>query len=166
MMYQQSLMTPLGELVVRASESGITHVEFLDMTDSQQTDNEGRCITEYGNAITALGIEQLSEYFAGERQIFALPLVPQGTEFQHKIWTALQTIEFGLTCSYADIAKHIHQPTAARAVGMANGKNPIAIVIPCHRVIGKNGTLTGYAGGLDKKSWLLQHEQAAFTLVG
>ncbi len=161
MMYQQSLMTPLGELAVRASESGITQVQFLVATDIERSGNE-----EHGNAITALGIEQLSEYFAGERQIFALPLAPQGTEFQQKIWTALQTIEFGVSCSYGDIAKDIHQPTAARAVGMANSKNPIAIVIPCHRVIGKNGTLTGYAGGLDKKSWLLQHEQAAFTLVG
>ena len=161
MMYQQSLMTPLGELAVRASESGITQVQFLVATDIERSGNK-----EHGNAITALGIEQLSEYFAGERQIFALPLAPQGTEFQHKIWTALQTIEFGVSCSYGDIAKHIHQPTAARAVGMANSKNPIAIMIPCHRVIGKNGTLTGYAGGLDKKSWLLQHEQAAFTLGG
>lgn len=161
MMYQQSLMTPLGELAVRASESGITQVQFLVATDIERSGNK-----EHGNAITALGIEQLSEYFAGERQIFALPLAPQGTEFQQKIWTALQTIEFGVSCSYGDIAKDIHQPTAARAVGMANSKNPIAIVIPCHRVIGKNGTLTGYAGGLDKKSWLLQHEQAAFTLVG
>ena len=156
MIYQQTLQTPLGELAVRANDSGITHVQFLAATD----------IKEQGNAITALGIEQLSEYFAGERQGFTLPLAPQGTDFQHKIWTALQTIEFGVTCSYGDIAKHIHQPTAARAVGMANSKNPIAIVIPCHRVIGKNGTLTGYAGGLDKKSWLLQHEQAAFKLVG
>ena len=161
MMYQQSLMTPLGELAVRASESGITQVQFLVATDIERSGNK-----EHGNSITALGIEQLSEYFAGERHIFALPLAPQGTEFQHKIWTALQTIEFGVSCSYGDIAKHIHQPTAARAVGMANSKNPIAIVIPCHRVIGKNGTLTGYAGGLDKKSWLLQHEQAAFKLVG
>jgi methylated-DNA-[protein]-cysteine S-methyltransferase len=161
MMYQQSLMTPLGELAVRASESGITQIQFLVTTDIERSGN-----AEHGNAITALAIEQLSEYFAGERHIFALPLAPQGTEFQHKIWTALQTIEFGVSCSYGDIAKHIHQPTAARAVGMANSKNPIAIVIPCHRVIGKNGTLTGYAGGLDKKSWLLQHEQAAFKLVG
>jgi methylated-DNA-[protein]-cysteine S-methyltransferase len=161
MMYQQSLLTPLGELAVRASESGITQIQFLVTTDIERSGN-----AEHGNAITALAIEQLSEYFAGERHIFALPLAPQGTEFQHKIWTALQTIEFGVSCSYGDIAKHIHQPTAARAVGMANSKNPIAIVIPCHRVIGKNGTLTGYAGGLDKKSWLLQHEQAAFKLVG
>jgi methylated-DNA-[protein]-cysteine S-methyltransferase len=161
MMYQQSLLTPLGELAVRASESGITQIQFLVTTDIERRGN-----AEHGNAITALAIEQLSEYFAGERHIFALPLAPQGTEFQHKIWTALQTIEFGVSCSYGDIAKHIHQPTAARAVGMANSKNPIAIVIPCHRVIGKNGTLTGYAGGLDKKSWLLQHEQAAFKLVG
>jgi methylated-DNA-[protein]-cysteine S-methyltransferase len=161
MMYQQSLMTPLGELAVRASESGITQIQFLVTTDIERSGN-----AEHGNAITALAIEQLSEYFTGERHIFALPLAPQGTEFQHKIWTALQTIEFGVSCSYGDIAKHIHQPTAARAVGMANSKNPIAIVIPCHRVIGKNGTLTGYAGGLDKKSWLLQHEQAAFKLVG
>lgn len=158
MMYQQILQTPLGELAVRANELGITHVQFLPFSDDASSQHAG-------NVITAMGISQLSEYFTGERKTFSLPLAPQGTEFQKKTWAALQTIEFGVTCSYGDIAKHIKQPTASRAVGMANGKNPIAIVIPCHRVIGQNGTLTGYAGGLDKKSWLLQHEQAPFRLI-
>jgi methylated-DNA-[protein]-cysteine S-methyltransferase len=158
MMYQQILQTPLGELAVRANELGITHVQFLTFSDEAGGQHAG-------NAITAMGTSQLSEYFAGERKTFSLPLAPQGTEFQQKIWAALQTIEFGVTCSYGDIAKYIQQPTASRAVGMANGKNPIAIVIPCHRVIGQNGTLTGYASGLDKKSWLLQHEQVPFRLI-
>lgn len=165
--YQQMTSSPLGTIAVRANEVGITHVEFISNSilavysaaDEMEIDLSG-------NAITAMGITQLNEYFAGKRQVFELPLAPQGTAFQHKIWSALQTIEFGVTCSYGDIARYINQPTASRAVGMANGKNPIAIVIPCHRVIGQNGSLTGYASGVDKKSWLLQHEHADFTLVG
>jgi methylated-DNA-[protein]-cysteine S-methyltransferase len=101
---------------------------------------------------------QLSEYFAGTRKSFDLQLAPNGTDFQQKVWAALQTIPFGQTCSYKDIALQIGKPKAYRAVGMANNKNPIVIVIPCHRVIGSDGTLIGYGGGLPVKEYLLKLE--------
>lgn len=103
-------------------------------------------------------LDQLTAYFAGELKLFELPLTMRGTEFQKRVWTELSNIPFGETVSYSTIAKRIGMPTASRAVGMANAKNPIAIVVPCHRVIGASGTLTGYAGGLDRKRWLLAHE--------
>ena len=102
---------------------------------------------------------QLSEYFAGDRTDFDLDLAPSGTDFQRKVWTALSQIPYGTTESYGQLALRIGQPTASRAVGLANGRNPIAIVVPCHRVIGSSGTLTGYAGGLERKRWLLEHER-------
>ena len=101
---------------------------------------------------------QLREYFAGERKAFALPLAPAGTEFQKKVWAALRDIPWGETRSYGDIARAIGKPTACRAVGMANGRNPLPVFIPCHRVIGTNGSITGYSGGLEKKRFLLRLE--------
>lgn len=103
-------------------------------------------------------IKQLEEYFGGQRRKFDLPLNPQGTEFQKKVWSALEEIPYGETRSYKEIAVRVGNPAACRAVGMANNRNPIAIIIPCHRVIGSNGDLTGYAGGLDIKRRLLAIE--------
>lgn len=102
---------------------------------------------------------QLTEYFAGERQEFDLPLAPNGTTFQRTVWAFLREIPYGQTVSYGELAKRIRQPGASRAVGLANGKNPISIVIPCHRVIGANGKLTGYGGGLPNKAFLLDLER-------
>ncbi|MFN0130419.1 MAG: methylated-DNA--[protein]-cysteine S-methyltransferase [Verrucomicrobiales bacterium] len=107
-----------------------------------------------------VAIEQLNEYFAGRRREFDVPLAAAGTDFQQRVWAALATIPFGETRSYGDIARSLGQPGASRAVGLANGQNPISIIVPCHRVIGANGTLTGYGGGLERKRWLLEHEGA------
>ncbi len=107
---------------------------------------------------------QLDEYFAGDRREFDLPLVPLGSEFQRRVWDGLLEIPYGETISYGELAREIGRPAAARAVGMANGQNPISIVIPCHRVIGADGALTGYAGGVERKRLLLEHESA--TLAG
>ena len=109
---------------------------------------------------------QLDEYFAGTRQTFDLPLTPAGTAFQHQVWTALLEIPYGETTSYGKIAARIGFPDGARAVGVANGQNPLPIIVPCHRVIGADGSLTGYGGGLDAKRWLLDHEakHAGLTL--
>jgi methylated-DNA-[protein]-cysteine S-methyltransferase len=103
---------------------------------------------------------QLTEYFAGKRLVFDLPLAARGTGFQEIVWRALCAIPFGVTRSYGELATAIGRPSASRAVGTANSKNPIAIIVPCHRVIGANGTLTGYAGGMAAKRWLLDHEAA------
>jgi methylated-DNA-[protein]-cysteine S-methyltransferase len=109
--------------------------------------------------------EQLREYFAKKRKTFDVELAPAGTPFQRLVWRALEGIPFGVTCSYSDIAKKIGRPAASRAVGAANGANPISIIVPCHRVIGASGDLTGYGGGMPNKKWLLAHEGAQLELV-
>jgi methylated-DNA-[protein]-cysteine S-methyltransferase len=114
---------------------------------------------ERSTPVLALAAEQLTEYFAGRRTAFALPLAPAGTAFQQLVWRQLTTIPFGETWSYGALARGIHRPSASRAVGLANSKNPISIIVPCHRVVGANGQLTGYAGGMVAKQWLLEHEQ-------
>jgi methylated-DNA-[protein]-cysteine S-methyltransferase len=101
---------------------------------------------------------QMAEYFAGTRQCFDLPLAPAGSDFDRRVWNALLEIPFGTTCSYGELARRIDAPTAARAVGAANGRNPIGLVIPCHRVIGASGRYVGYGGGLELKAWLIEHE--------
>lgn len=106
----------------------------------------------------AEAVNQLKEYFNGKRQSFSLPLAPEGTEFQKQVWKELCNIPYGETISYKTLATRAGNVNASRAVGMANNRNPIGIIIPCHRVIGANGSLTGYAGGLDRKEWLLNHE--------
>jgi len=102
--------------------------------------------------------EQLTQYFSGKRSTFDLELAPRGTAFQLAVWNALREIPYGDTISYAELARRIGKPSAVRAVGAANGANPIPVIIPCHRVIGSNGTLTGYGGGIERKQWLLAHE--------
>ena len=103
-------------------------------------------------------VTQMDQYFKGQRRKFDLPLAPAGTPFQQEVWQALQTVGFGETASYGRIAQAIGRPQAFRAVGAANGRNPISIIVPCHRIIGSNNTLTGYGGGLWRKTWLLEHE--------
>lgn len=118
----------------------------------------GSCGVETPDAVTEKAKTELEEYFAGVRKSFSVPIKPAGTDFQKKVWAALRDIPYGETASYGEIAKRIGNPKACRAVGMANNRNPIAIIIPCHRVIGAGGALTGYAGGLDKKEFLLKLE--------
>lgn len=141
--------SPLGWVEIQANKQGIERIEFVEQCQQTPAPNEH----------TQAASTQLTEYFNGQRQQFSLSLKATGTSFQQQVWRALTDIHYGDTASYADIAEHIHNPKAVRAVGAANGKNPIAIVVPCHRIIGKNGTLTGYAGGLDKKAYLLELEQ-------
>lgn len=148
-MFSQYTESPLGLIRILATASGISAISFV--TTRQTVDQP--------SAHTALAVQQLNAYFAGRLTHFSLPLAASGTVFQQQVWRQLCGIPFGQTCSYADIARGISNAKAVRAVGAANGRNPIAIVVPCHRVIGANGTLTGYAGGLDKKAWLLKHEQ-------
>ena len=111
--------------------------------------------------VLSAAASQLVEYFAGARRTFDLPLAPRGTGFQQLVWRALTAIPFGETRSYGELARAIGRPAASRAVGAANGKNPLAIIVPCHRVIGASGELTGYAGGIAAKRWLLEHERSA-----
>ena len=143
--------SPAGTLSITASDSGITEIKFVPEAD--QNTNAEPC-----NSVLNDCISQLQEYFSETRKTFSIQLDPQGTPFQKEVWKELQKIPFGKTISYLELAKKLGNEKKIRAVGGANGKNPIAIVIPCHRVIGSDGSLTGYAGGMDKKRWLLQFE--------
>jgi methylated-DNA-[protein]-cysteine S-methyltransferase len=141
--------SPLGYIKIKGDAQGITAVIFIESSELIDT-----VIPD----ILEDAIYQLKEYFKGERSTFNLPLNPQGTDFQKRVWGQLEKIPFGKTVSYMDMAKELGDPKVIRAAASANGKNPISIIIPCHRVIGSNGSLTGYAGGLHRKKWLLAHE--------
>lgn len=145
------LSTPIGFLNIKASSVGVVSIDFLKKKSSGSE-------MPIKNIHLKKATRELQEYFEGERLHFSLALDSKGTDFQKKVWRALQQIPFGETCTYGEVAKRIKQPNAARAVGMANNRNPLPIVVPCHRVIGKSGELVGYAGGMKIKKWLLAHE--------
>jgi methylated-DNA-[protein]-cysteine S-methyltransferase len=144
------LKSPIGTIKLTATDDAITSILFEFDTSKKEREKPNEILLECK--------KQLHEYFSGRRKKFELPLKLTGTGFQKSVWKALQKIPYGKTVSYLDIAKTIGNPKAVRAVGMANSKNRIPIIIPCHRVIGENGKLTGYAGGIWRKQWLLEHE--------
>ncbi|GAL15182.1 methylated-DNA-protein-cysteine methyltransferase [Vibrio astriarenae] len=148
--------SPLGPITVQANELGLTGVWFE--TNTTLPDELG--IKNDSNPLLLQAKHQIGEFFAKERQVFELPLAATGTEFQQSVWEALCAIPYGQTWSYQEIANHIGKPKAVRAVGAANGRNPLSIIVPCHRVIGASGQLTGYAGGIGRKKALLQLEGA------
>jgi methylated-DNA-[protein]-cysteine S-methyltransferase len=151
-----SYSSPIGALLLTSDGEALTslHLPFeRGMSTDDRPDNPRQDRGPFREAL-----DQLDAYFAGELRSFELPLRPAGTDFQRLAWKALMEIPFGTTISYADQARRIGRPGAARAVGAANGRNPIALIVPCHRVIGANGSLTGYGGGLHLKQWLLEHE--------
>ncbi|NOH78352.1 methylated-DNA--[protein]-cysteine S-methyltransferase [Vibrio sp. RE86] len=150
-----TFQSPLGTMTLQANKNGLLGAWFE--TQTTQPKDLGR-YTET-SLILNDAIVQLNEYFSGERKVFDLPIAAMGTPFQQQVWQALTKIPFGETWSYQQIADEIGNPKAVRAVGLANGKNPISVVVPCHRVIGKNGKLTGYAGGVERKAKLLELEQ-------
>jgi methylated-DNA-[protein]-cysteine S-methyltransferase len=146
--------TPLGDIVLLASDVALCGV-YLGKDAHQCTATEQKP----SHPILTQAQQQLTEYFAGVRTTFELPLDAQGTEFQRRVWGVLQHIRYARTCRYIHVARSIGAPTASRAVGTAIGRNPLSIIIPCHRVISSDGSLGGYAGGLDAKAWLLRHEK-------
>ena len=157
----QKIETPLGIMTIIASDSGLSFLEFSQDNPSEFEEalpaNSYR-ILDKENEITKLTKIQLQEYFDRKRTCFDIPLDFIGTDFQKKVWESLLQIEFGKLSSYEDQSKMIGNPLAIRAMAHANGQNKIAIVVPCHRVIGKDGSMTGYAGGIWRKEWLLDHE--------
>ena len=155
MTYSMQLETPVGPLTVTATEKAVTAVRF----GTQVPEGSARCTGAEATPLLRRAAEELGDYFAGSRRSFSLPLAPEGTPFQQKVWEALRTIPYGETRTYKQIAIQIGHNRSFRAVGMANNRNPIAIVVPCHRVIGYDGKLTGYAGGLDVKERLLALER-------
>ncbi|MFY2764135.1 methylated-DNA--[protein]-cysteine S-methyltransferase [Arenimonas sp. MALMAid1274] len=146
--------TPIGPLTVARDEFGLRHILFPE----NRYPPEGIEAWIHDPVTLSDARGQLQDYFAGRRQEFTLALHPVGTDFQKTVWRALAGLPFGRTCSYADLARAIGKPAAVRAVGAANGRNPLPIVLPCHRVIGADGQLTGFGGGLPLKQWLLSHE--------
>lgn len=152
-MKEVSIDSPLGRLKLTASPKALLKVSFSNESITDKSNS-------VKNDILDQTIRQLEEYFAGERTTFDLPLSPAGTEFQHKVWRILQDIPFGQTTTYGSISKKLGDSNAVRAVGTANGQNPIPIIIPCHRVLGSGQKMTGYSGGIDRKRWLLKHEGA------
>jgi len=157
--FYTTIKTPVGFLELKSDEESLVSVGFVNQQNSSSTELPD---------IIDEAAKQLHEYFKGERKFFDLNINPEGTLFQHKIWDLVKNVPYGTTVSYLDIARFSGNEKNTRAVGMANGKNPLPIIIPCHRVIGHAGKLTGYAGGLEKKQWLLhlelQHEKPAGLL--
>ncbi|MBK7440035.1 MAG: methylated-DNA--[protein]-cysteine S-methyltransferase [Bacteroidetes bacterium] len=142
-------ISPIGTIEIKHNDEFITVVGFVEKTAPEVNKPKG---------VLQQCMHQLDEYFNGKRKVFDLPLAPTGTDFQKKVWKSLQGIPYAATVSYLDIAKLVGDEKSTRAVGAANGKNPIGIIIPCHRVIGSDSSLTGYAGGMFRKKWLLDHE--------
>lgn len=149
------LETPIGRLLLVADEDGLRHVDFPNK------DQDARIEAGWQRSRRFLGrvIEQLDAYFAGDLHVFDLALAPHGTAFRRNVWDELLRIPYGETISYGELARRIRQPQASRAVGAANGANPLPVIVPCHRVIGSSGKLTGFGGGLPTKQWLLEHER-------
>ncbi|MBZ0135714.1 MAG: methylated-DNA--[protein]-cysteine S-methyltransferase [Planctomycetes bacterium] len=152
MNYYIEIHSPIGPLHITCNEAGITE---LHMGSKAPAPGAKR-----GHTLLDRAVEQLTDYFAGKRAEFDLPLSPRGTDFQRKVWQRLREIPFAHTSSYGEVAARVGNPKASRAVGAANGRNPIAVIVPCHRVIGADGSLTGFGGGLERKQWLLEHERA------
>ncbi len=141
--------SPIGIVEIVADKNNLRAVKFIDELPEE---------TKKGNKITISARKQLKEYFSGKRKKFDIPFEFKGSKFQNEVWKALTKIPYGSVVTYQDIAKLTGNEKAVRAVGSANGKNPIPIIVPCHRVIAKNGKLSGYAGGVERKEWLIEHE--------
>lgn len=151
--YIAAFESPLGIVEVTSTSTHITSVLFVEQRQ-QETARP---------AVLQQAIDELTQYFSGERTQFTVPCVQRGTPFQQSVWSALTAVPYGETASYKDIATSIQNDKAVRAVGMTNSKNQLTIIVPCHRIIGSSGKLTGYAGGVWRKEWLLQHEQNGGT---
>lgn len=163
--YFTEISSPLGILSLRGTDAGLTGIFMEDHRHGPANQERAGWQRDAGRFVEAA--EQLAEYFAGRRRTFDVPLdreTPGSTEFQRRVWTALDQVRYGETISYGELARRIGQPAAVRAVGLANGKNPLSIIVPCHRVIGASGQLTGYGGGTARKRWLLDLEQGALAL--
>ena len=156
MIFTRGMESPIGQIALYADESALLGLAFEE--DRHPRDWSGALAK--ATAVLLDAERQLQEYFGGGRKSFDLPLRPEGTEFQQRVWRQLMQIPFGETLSYLELARRIGNAKAVRAVGMANGRNPIGLIIPCHRVIGSNGDLIGYGGGLPRKEYLLKHEGA------
>lgn len=156
-----SIPSAVGDLLLAVRDDRLVHIGFAEERHPHARQGAWRQSAQHLTEVR----QQLQEYFAGQRQQFDLPLLAVGTGFQRQVWAELSRIPFGQTISYGELARRIGNANAMRAVGLANGRNPIPIVVPCHRVIGANGSLTGFGGGIERKRWLLQHEARSTTTL-
>ncbi len=152
--YRCSAQSPVGELTLVSDGTSLTGLHF----DIEESVDATAMVEDPRAAPFAAARRQLAEYFAGELRVFDLPVRLVGTPFQRRVWREIAGIGYGSSASYREVARRLNQPGAVRAVGLASGRNPVAIVVPCHRVIGADGSLTGFGGGLARKRWLLEHE--------
>lgn len=154
--------SPVGDLTAVADGDALTGLYFVGRRHHPKPDRLGERTDDGFGEVR----RQLAEYFAGDRTTFDLPLAPAGNEFEHRVWGLLRQIPYGETRSYGELARELGDPALAQAVGVANGRNPISVIVPCHRVVGADGSLTGYAGGLDRKRYLLELEEPAEVSAG
>lgn len=154
-MFYNTMKSPVGALLLTSNGHDLTGLYL----SGHRLYREMQQKSEKNTALFQDARRQLGEYFAGKRKQFDLPIALDGTDFQKKVWNLLQQVPYGETLSYADMAKKMGSPLASRAVGTANGKNPISLIVPCHRIIASNGAMAGYAGGVAAKKWLLSHEE-------
>jgi methylated-DNA-[protein]-cysteine S-methyltransferase len=147
--------SPIGLIEIAGTSTAVIALNFV----------EERCREVASHSLVAEAVRQIDQYFGGKRREFDIEMTPEGTDFQQQVWRQLATVPYGCVASYQDIAIGMGRPTAVRAVGAANGRNPIAIMVPCHRIIGKNGHLVGYGSGLWRKEWLLKHEGYLISAV-
>jgi methylated-DNA-[protein]-cysteine S-methyltransferase len=163
MIVYDTIDTPVGELLLTATADGLTGVHFPKSSDGHRPEagwQRARPLPNPASSAIAAARAELDAYFAGTLTRFTVPLAATGTPFQQRVWTALRDVPFGATISYLELARRLGDAKAVRAVGGANGRNPIPVIVPCHRVIGADGSLTGFGGGLERKRWLLRHEGA------
>jgi methylated-DNA-[protein]-cysteine S-methyltransferase len=154
--------SPLGRMMLVANDEGLAGVYFVGQKHYRRANGMARSDS---NESLQKAKRQLKEYFSGKRKTFDLPLAPEGSDFQRAVWKTIARVPFGETISYAELARRAGHPGSARAAGAATGRNPIGIIVPCHRIVGADGTLTGYAGGLEKKKKLLALEAGARSLI-
>jgi methylated-DNA-[protein]-cysteine S-methyltransferase len=155
--------SPIGPLTAVADDAGLTAVYMAQHVRRPGEETFGNRVSGSASPVLAATVEQLGEYFAGERREFSVPLAPAGNPFQHRVWEALREIPYGELRTYGDLAALLGDRSMAQAVGSANGRNPISIIVPCHRVVGADGSLVGYAGGLERKEFLLELENPSRT---
>lgn len=156
--YRTVVPSPVGDLTLVATDDALRRISWMDEGGALRDKGIDEVVDSPDHPVLQRAAAQLAEYFAGTRTDFDLPLDAEGTEFQRSAWEALRAIPYGETRSYGEQATAIGRPSAVRAIGAANGRNPIPIVVPCHRVLGADGSLTGFAGGVETKAWLLHHE--------
>ena len=160
-MKSQVYNSPIGPLLIAEEDGHIVEISFMEADTRQKFRQSSQAtLPDSDSPVIATCIAELDAYFAGNLQEFTVPIKPVGTDFRRRVWAALMTIPYGQTISYKELARRIGQPTASRAVGGANNHNPISIIVPCHRVVGADGSLVGYGGGLSNKAFLLEHEKS------